>query len=283
MDSATKVAKQLINKGESGATAPAKVVGFQLAATAPDAFEAPDRITTIAMSDTGKPPSKPRPDEPLPALPSKGSPLALREEHRLIRSQPNYSTRKPLDPWKESDESKMGFRDFDTWNPPSLEDEGWKEPAVMDTSSLSSKIVKKAKATKAFWSRVDDIVRSGIETSSGSNHTLPVPDLSQKSLEQIVSRIPSQPDFLNSQLMQDTLDSEIVSVQKQYHKDAAEASSILYEGFCSRNVYGHQHQSLVRQQCHGSLDEQGIHDQRMACFPRYWSQFQESFTHISQD
>jgi len=226
MSHATKVARLLINKGEKGDTAgaKAKVVGFQVAATAPDAFNAPFRITTIAMSDTGKPSGKPKLEDPPKALPSQGSPLALREEHRLLRSTPSYTTKKPLDPWKESDESKMGMRDFDAWNPASLEDGEWAPPAVEDNTALSTKLVNKAKATKAFWKRVAEIERLGIETSSGSNHTLPVPDLSNKNLEQIINRIASNAAFLESQLMQDSLDEEVKMVQRDYKFFAAHAS-----------------------------------------------------------
>ncbi len=229
MSHATKIARALINKSEKAKDDEKepkhpKIVGFQLAATAPDAFNAPARIAQIAMSETGKPPQKPKPEDPPKALPSQGSPLALREEHRLLRSQPNYILRKPLDPWKESDESKMGMRDFDAWNPASLEDGEWKAPVKESTEALSSKLIRKAKATKAFWERVVEIVRNGVETATGSNHTVPVPDLTQKKLEQIIRRIATHPHFLDSQLMQDALGTEVKKVRLDFQYFAAEAS-----------------------------------------------------------
>ena len=74
----------------------------------------------IAMSETGKPPLPPKPEDPLKAVPSQGSPLAMREEHRIIRSRPGYDLKKPRDPWVESEESKNGMRDLMEWNPEPL-------------------------------------------------------------------------------------------------------------------------------------------------------------------
>ena len=118
MADSSKVAKQLINRGGSGEER--KVVGFQIAATAPDAFEAQGKILQIARSESGKPPLPPKAEVPAKALPSEGSPLALREDHRIIRSKPGYTLKQPREPWRESDESKSGMRDFHQWNPAPL-------------------------------------------------------------------------------------------------------------------------------------------------------------------
>ncbi len=74
------------------ATPNEKVMGFSLAATAPNAYDATVKISELAQSGlklTGKKKEAPR------ILPSIGSPLALRESHRLIRSQPNYTIKRP--------------------------------------------------------------------------------------------------------------------------------------------------------------------------------------------
>ena len=222
MSSAEYIAKNLMISGEKPGTG--KVVGFQLAATAPDAFDAPFRITEIAMSETGRPAQKRKAAAPAKPLPSKGSPLALREDHRLIRSNPNYTSKDPKDPWQESDESKHGFRDFDDWNPAPIGDNDNVVITVPDKKSRSSRLLSKAKATKRFWERVDEIAKHGIETSSGSNHTLPVPNLTARSLENIISRIASKPGFLDSELMQDCLGEEVRKVQLDYINFAANAS-----------------------------------------------------------
>ena len=74
MHQVTKLVKQLLSQPAAGP----KVISYNLAATAPDAFDAMNRIADIALSDTGKMPEKPKKKDPLKPLPSLGSPLALR-------------------------------------------------------------------------------------------------------------------------------------------------------------------------------------------------------------
>ena len=65
------------------------------------------------MSETGKPPPKESPPLPPRPFPSNGSPSALREDHRLIRSEIQNMRRSPRHPWQESKESKL---DLNSWN-----------------------------------------------------------------------------------------------------------------------------------------------------------------------
>lgn len=86
---AAKVAKHMNTTQKQ----PKKIIGFSLSATAPDAFKATQRIAEIA--ETGIMPVKQKKINTTVFLPSSSSPLAKREEHRLIRSDPMYTTIKP--------------------------------------------------------------------------------------------------------------------------------------------------------------------------------------------
>ena len=226
MAHATRVAKGIINSGENGVEK--KIVGYQIAATAPDAFEAQNRIMTIAMSETGKPPLPPKPEDPLKPVPSQGSPLALRENHRIIRSKPGYHLRTPRDPWTESEESKNGTRDFMEWNPaPLIKGTKMGENAALadeEEKAPAEKIKAKAHAMVAYAKKVDEIIAYGVETSSGSGHTLPVPSLTAKTLENVIKLVPSKKGFLEDQHLQQVLGDEVRSVQREYGQFAARAS-----------------------------------------------------------
>ena len=225
MKHAIKVAKRLIVDKKS--TNP-KIVGFSLAATAPDAFDAPSRITEIALSETGKVPEKPRRKDPPKPLPSAGSPLALREDHRLIRSRPMYSTLRPRSPGKDDNNDGFdsyggtggfgmdGYKNFDLWNPESMNEE--KDGKNDSKKSLSSgaRLDRKARAAQAFFSCVDRIVQDGIPTSSGSGHTLPVMDITATRIENIVQRVPSKVGFLDNDALAEVLGKELAEVQLAY-------------------------------------------------------------------
>jgi len=221
---ATRVAKHLINSASmsSGPAPKSALVGFSLASTAPDALEAPARISEIAMSATGKLPEKPKKPEPPRPLPSDGSPLALREEHRLIRSKPAYTLAQPRSPVSLGGEGESKARDFDSWNPEPAVDEGVRIGGLGSTPSEI--LMLKSVATRAFNAAIDDIVRKGVLTASGSGHRLPVMMLQSRALESIITRIPTLPRFLDSDLIQHCLGEEIREVQEQYCYAAARAS-----------------------------------------------------------
>jgi hypothetical protein len=71
---------------------------------------------------------------------------------------------------------------------------------------------------------VKEIVANGVETSSGSGHTLPVPRLTAKALEHIITLVPPRAGFLESHYIQDALGWEVQKVQEDYCKFAAKAS-----------------------------------------------------------
>jgi dynein heavy chain len=233
MANATTIAKSIINNGDtassqsSSSSSSSSDVHHHLAATAPDAFEAPIRIMEIAMSETGKPPPKVSPPLPPRPFPSNGSPSALREDHRLIRSEIQNMRRSPRHPWQESKESKL---DLNSWNP---------EPASDDTQgqfisklnsksivelSMEERLYQKADAVKSYYKNVDRITKQGVETSSGSGHTLPIPHLTTNSLEHIINLVPPHSQFLESRQLQECLGDEIRIVQKDYCTFAAKAS-----------------------------------------------------------
>ena len=229
MANAINIAKQMISSGEINKTVDKKAAKH-LSATAPDAFAAQTRIMEIAMSETGKPPEKAAPPPPPKALPSQGSPLALREEHRLIRSETN-DRKVPKDPWRESAESAAGLQDFDNWNPEPASEESKETSQNVSMSATAhlkmpkeQRLVEKAKAAKAYTDNVSRIAEEGVETAAGSGHTLPVPRLTARSLEHIIHLVPSTPKFLDSRRMQECLGDEIRTVQRDYCKFAARAS-----------------------------------------------------------
>ena len=107
MKRATMVAKAMTSAPKTQ-----KLVGFSLAVTAPDAFDATVRIDNIALSDSGKIPAKTKPVDSRRVVPPVDSSVALREEHRMARSQPNYNTLVP------SPTKKLALREsFNDWDP----------------------------------------------------------------------------------------------------------------------------------------------------------------------
>ena len=238
MKKAEKVAKQMTR----ATTVPKKVIGFALAATAPDALRAGARIAESL--ETGMMPHKTKKTATVISLPSSASPLSLREGHRLLRSEPEYGTLKanplPHVPEGFEDTGFSAFRDLDDWDPDPVQgdkaDNGDKESAEETGSHtigsattrgsrnhrpILESLLLKAKATERFAVAVDIILRMGVVTSGGSGHRAPIPSMNHESLNSIIARVPSLPSFLDDGFMQHLLGRELSYVQDEYFKAAA--------------------------------------------------------------
>ena len=227
---AAKVAKQMT----AYQIAPKKVIGFALAATAPDAFRATQRIAEIA--ETGKMPQKQKRKQTTISIPSSSSSLALREGHRLIRSEPMYNIIKPTPlPRSESNSPQLFMesrsstpfeiiRNFNAWDPESLDDIN-NEKEVNDKVNLSPEMLLelKSNAIEKFTNAVDLIVRSGVLTAGGSGNRSQLPPINHMTLNSIIARVPSITGFLGDHYMQHLLAQELSNVQDAYYKAAAKA------------------------------------------------------------
>lgn len=223
---AGKVAK-LMNGNQKASK---KIIGFALAATAPDAFRATQRIAEIA--ETGKVPHKLKKQHVIIQIPSENSPLAQREGHRMLRSEPMYNTIRPTpltqtdSPFRcDFDENGMDVsRDFSSWNPESVEESI--NLRGRDDDTHVSPVVKldlKGKATERFAMAVDVIVRTGVITAGGSGNRAPIPSMNHATLNSIITRIPSITGFLDEHYMQHLLAQELSYVQDAYFHAAARA------------------------------------------------------------
>eukprot|EP01041_Mallomonas_annulata_P000989 gene989-1935_t len=219
MKDASKVAKYTI----SAPRATSKVVGYSLAATAPDAFEATSRISDIvnanAMNDTKNKKLKLKNDSK-DMITSK-SPSALREQHRLMRSAAKYTTLEPSPAPSKHDNFDM--KNFNDWNP---------EPLLVHKNSLDTTkksvntlLARKQESISAFYTAVESTVTFGILTAAGSGHKLSVPSLTAKNLNTILIRIPSTNDnLLDLSYLRPLLEDEISTVQDLYCHSVARAS-----------------------------------------------------------
>jgi len=221
MKEAAKIAKLAVQK----VATPSKnqLQGVNLSATAPEAFEAVTRITEIAMSPTGKsPPKRPRVELPK-ALPSVGSPQALRETHRLIRSKPAYDTLAPRSVQFHGDTPS---RDFDSWDPVSIDEDidEADETKFSSRDSGKSKIELKSIAMINFWEAVQCIIDDGVNTATGSGQRKEVSKIMDSNVESIITRIPTIPGFLNSDHLKSILAIELGEVRSNYVKAVARAS-----------------------------------------------------------
>lgn len=220
MKEASKIAKHLVLTDKK---ANPKLIGVNLSATAPDAFEATTRINAIALSETGKSPPKRKKKEQLKPLPSEASTLALRDNHRMIRSKPLYSLR-DTKPVPAADPTVT--KNFDSWDPEAID-----EPSADDFKDGSiggaTKFELKFLAMDKFLAAVDTIIHHGVITATGSGQRQPVSELKDKNMESIVSRIPAIPGFLNSDYLKMLLGTEMFSVKKEYIRANARAS-VLY-------------------------------------------------------
>ena len=94
----------------------------------------------------------------------------------------------------------------------------------MQRADLARRLHAKAQATKDYARNVDMIATYGVETSSGSGHTLPVPALTAKTLERIIKMVPSTQGLLESEQIQGALGTEVRAVQADYGHFAAKAT-----------------------------------------------------------
>lgn len=200
--------------------------GINYASTAPEAFDAKKRIAQAAKSELGKFPPKSKRIEPLKPLPSQGSEFALREDHRLIRTQLPYKTLVPIKVKSLEEYVSSESKNYDSWDP---------EPRPIETveQKLSSmdihqRIAFQAKAIEMLMEVADRVVREGIPTAAGSGHRLPIVGLTSKAIESILERIPSIPGFLDSNFIQTILNDELVQQQGEYRLAIAK-SCVLYE------------------------------------------------------
>eukprot|EP01038_Epipyxis_sp_PR26KG_P004763 gene4763-6681_t len=224
MKEATKIAKTFGNEKK----APPKLIGINLSATAPDAFSATYEINAIALSETGKSPPK-RVKKELPKLlPSVGSPEALRENHRMIRSKPKYSIKEPrVIPSFEISTQNNAFsesKNFDSWDPEAID-----EPS--DGSDLDKpKIVlyeQNLKSMADFMSAVKFIVSEGVTTATGSGNRRAVPQITQNAIDHIILLVNTIPGILEKQYLKMLLVKEINEVKEDY-KLAVARSTVEY-------------------------------------------------------
>ena len=219
MKHASKVAKHYI----SAPRVVNKVVGYSLAATAPDAFEASMRISDIVNSP-GKSTKKVKMElDPL-ELPSSTSPSAMREEHRLLRSSPNFNTLAPS-PLRPESNNTYG-RNFNDWNPdPLLNEKSLSSQSSQPSlKQRSTDLARKTESIQTFHASVETLLHLGVLTAAGSGHRLAVPMLTSDAVENIIRRVPSKHGFLDSVMMQTYLQSEIDGVKDDYCRAAARSS-----------------------------------------------------------
>lgn len=154
-------------------------------------------------------------------LPSMGSPLALREDHRLIRSKPKYEIKLPLSSSSQRSQEGEWFRDFESWDPESID--GTHEAAYSEEVPIATLLEQKSKSTAAFISGVEVVMIEGALTAAGSGHRAALVPLSSKQLDSIVARVPSLPGFLEDHEMQALLGDEIMYVNNDFLRATARA------------------------------------------------------------
>jgi hypothetical protein len=219
-----------------------KVMGFSLAATAPDAFDATHKISELAMSSSsgklgGAGAGTGGRKEPLKPLPSIGSPLALRENHRLIRSHPQYTIKEPLvssgagrlnNEFTNSSlgNATLGAKNFDDWNPESIDapkEQAISEDALYESLPYEQKLKAKNLAGDLYINAIEYIVQKGVLTAAGSGSRNEIVPLSAKKMRNIVHLIPSVPRFLESRAISDLLGVELTQVGEEYIFNCARA------------------------------------------------------------
>lgn len=204
-----------------------KMIGVNLSATAPNAFGAMDRINAIANSDQmGGAAFKKHRKEPPKPLPSAGSPDALREKHRMIRSKPDYGV---IEPRSIQFFGEKVEQDFDNWNPDAVEEifaeEVHSSVATIHSDSPVLSYKHMVKAVENFFKAVEFIAESGVSIATGSGQRIPVPNLSPEMIQMIVNKIPAIPHFLDNDYIQECLSDEIEQVKEHYKLSAARASA----------------------------------------------------------
>ena len=216
MKEAAKLGK-LVGTGEKKPV-PHKVVGVNLSATAPDAFDAISRIQGMAQSNKPKK-KKTDPFDMSLSMDADG----MREHHRMIRSKAGYnvvSVRETLD------YHDVPEKNFDDWNPEcisthvdSLADED-DHSAIMKLKAFDAK----ARSMQSFHRAVEYVLEHGIITATGSGHRAPVYGIKTENIESIVARIPSIPHFLDDEHLRYCLGQELNAVRQSYLSAGAMAS-----------------------------------------------------------
>jgi len=225
MENAAKVSQFMLTASHHN-----KVMGFSLAATAPNAFDASVKITELAKSGSSSRVEKRK--EPPKPLPSAGSPLALRENHRLIRSQPMYTLKQPIsspvtrESFDQTMNSNFCGNAFDDWNPESVDapvEDVLSEDALYHSLPYDQKLKLKAIALDRLQKAVDYIVEKGALTASGSGSRNAIVPMSSRKIRSIVHLIPSIPGFLESKAISDLLGHELNQVGFEYVYASARA------------------------------------------------------------
>ena len=198
-----------------------QLLGVNLSATAPEAFEAASRITEIAFSPTGKsPPKRPKIEQAKP-LPSVGSPQALRETHRIIRSKPGYNIVEPRSIQFHGDSD---VKDFDSWDPVAVDEVTETDEMKSSGVEIKSKLDSQGDATSKYWESVQAIIEYGVETATGSGQRKPISAIANTNIESIVTRVPAITGFLNSEHLKHLLAIELSEVKSGYIEAIARAS-----------------------------------------------------------
>lgn len=221
MKVASKVAKYMGTANEKKAAQ--KMMGINLSATAPDAFGAAERITAMAMTEGGANALK-RPKKEAPrSLPSEGSPEAMRQKHRMLRSKPAYGVIAPRQHQFFGDEV---VKDFDAWNPESMDEQQDITSAYNqdEEEDSYSRYKKRIESFENYLKAIDFVVDNGVLVATGSGQRAPVPAIKTLMIEKIIAKTPAVPNFLENEYLQRVLAKEIQMVAAEFKVAAAKAS-----------------------------------------------------------
>ena len=221
MKRATRIAKAM-------ALAPpiptANVAEYSLAATAPDAFEATNRILErVSSQQQGT--KKLGPVKTHRDLPVNSSKTALRDKHRFDRSNPKYTTIPPSPTRAIGNRSTQAFhKNFDDWDPEPLCVD---EPLPLDKQPEAVRQALRAESWDNFQTCVEMVLNAGVPTALGSGHRLPVPDLPSHTLDGIMQRIAPSQGYFDSDTYPSLLDvqhGEVDDVRETFRVAAARAT-----------------------------------------------------------
>lgn len=219
-----------------------KLAGINLSATAPDAFDATQKIHDIAKigkSSSSSSPNKRKggqrgsnatawaaaAEQQQPTLLSPGE---IRENKRLQRGRPGYEILYAIKVQKYDDTI---VKDFDDWDPESIDasptNKSYDTNDDDDARHHHSHIAKyeaKIHAVEIFFKSLQSIVDKGVVTATGSGVRQPVADIKEQNLESIIARISSIPGFLDDKYLRSCLGIEIALIKEDYRYFAARAS-----------------------------------------------------------
>lgn len=225
MKVASRIAKFMGTGNEKKAAQ--KMLGINLAATAPEAFDAMERIHMKAMTEPGTIDHKKakRHDHSMDAkpLPVEGSPEAMRHKHRMMRSKPGYDI---IAPRSIQFIGEDVVKDFDNWNPESIDEAKDHASAYFSDNDLDGyeRYKLRVKAFENYLKAIDFMVENGVLVATGSGQRAPVPAIKTQVIEKIISKVPAVPGFLDGEFLQRVLAKEIQSVTLEYRAAAARAS-----------------------------------------------------------